>query len=634
MNQHKLKDQILSLHNSLVSFFEASHLNSQEILIPLSAKSFCSKSQKLRLLHKKDTAPIGARLQILDRRENFFGSALLNVFGLMLLFVWLAPAQIQAQNNTEAPDSLLTPEQIDVIKPYEPVLAKAKRINVQANAPKKPEQQQRGAQTYYNPPKFIDTTFEPPSLKALGAQKQIADPVKHAWLKVGYGYKANPLVDFSASTGLSDQINAGIQLKYDAAKGNLENQQHAHIMGRAFGRFVGNKVNIESTLKYENKTHHYYGYNHLENLTFDSNLVKQNSKKYSATAKIQNNRELSGGLDFMLGGRFSFMNDLELNNNTVIHLNGLGKKYLNKNFLKVGADLTFSNYNIDDNGGNDFLLNVNPAFFLKAAGLELGANLGLLNDNAYVYPKIKIEKYIVKDKIALYAGWEKWPVLNTYTDFLGWNPFLAKSVDIQNSVKEDRYGGLRGSLTERVTFNLKVKQQLTENNPVFVSDQFFLQKNNLPFDTTFNRSSILYDSLTTSLCIHPQIELALAKQISVKASVDIVAYNFTDVKAFHIPNYFIHGGIVLKPVKNLKIEGQINWSDARLLRFELPITDGAYTPVRDAIVLDINALANYKINDNFDLFAEAKNILNQKYDIWNQYPSYGLQLRGGAIVKF
>jgi len=141
----------------------------------------------------------------------------------------------------------LTPEQIDVIKPYEPVLAKAKRINVQANAPKKPEQQQRGAQTYYNPPKFIDTTFEPPSLKALAAKKQIADPVKHVWLKAGYGYKANPLIDFSASTGLSDQINAGIQLKYDAAKGNLENQQHAHIMGRAFGRFVGNNVNIEST---------------------------------------------------------------------------------------------------------------------------------------------------------------------------------------------------------------------------------------------------------------------------------------------------------------------------------------------------------------------------------------------------
>jgi len=79
--------------------------------------------------------------------------------------------------------------------------------------------------------------------------------------------------------------------------------------------------------------------------------------------------------------------------------------------------------------------------------------------------------------------------------------------------------------------------------------------------------------------------------------VDIVAYNFTDVKAFHIPNYFIHGGIVLKPVKNLKVDGQLNWSDARLLRFELPITDGAYTPVRDEIVLDINALANYKIND-------------------------------------
>ena len=101
-----------------------------------------------------------------------------------------------------------------------------------------------------------------------------------------------------------------------------------------------------------------------------------------------------------------------------------------------------------------------------------------------------------------------------------------------------------------------------------------------------------------------------------------------------MPNYFIHGAVILKPIKNLKVEGQVNWSDARLLRYELPIVDGAYTPIRDAIVLDVNALANYKINDNFDLFAEAKNLLNQKYDIWNQYPAYGLQLRGGVIVKF
>jgi len=309
---------------------------------------------------------------------------------------------IWAQDNIQETDTtgLLTPEQIDVIKPYEPVLAKAKRINIQANVPKKPEQQQHGAQTYYNPPKSIDATFEPPSLKALAAKKQIVDPVKHVWLKAGYGFRTNPLIDFSASTGLSDQINAGIQLKYDAAKGGLENQQHNHIMGRAFGRFVGNNVNIESTLKYENNTHHYYGYNHLENVTFEPNLVKQNSKKYTASAKIQNNRELRGGLDFMLGGRFSFLNDLETNNNTLIHLNGLGKKYIKKNFLKAAVDISFSNYRIDDDNGNDFLLNVNPAFFLQAAGLEVGANLGLLNEQTYLYPKIKIEKYIVKDKIA------------------------------------------------------------------------------------------------------------------------------------------------------------------------------------------------------------------------------------------
>jgi len=475
MNHQNLKNSTL---------LEAKQFSTRWLCIPLSAKSFCSGSQKFRSLHKKDTATIGAKLPTALPRTNFSKSLTAKLLSLVMMCWLCSQTTISAQENIETPDTsgLLTPEQIDVIKPYQPVLAKAKRINIQANAPQKPAQEQRGAQTYYNPPKFIDATFEPPALKALGAKTQGVEPVKYVWLKAGYGYRSNPLVDFSAGTGLADQFNAGVQLKYDAAKGGLENQQHAHIFGRAFGRYVGNRVNINTTLKYENNTHHYYGYNHLESLSLEAEDVRQNASRYSATANIQNNRELKGGLDFLLGGNFSFTNDLWKNNNTIVDLNGVGKKYLKKNFLKVGANIAFSNYTIADDNNSDILLNVNPAFFLQVAGLEVGANLGLVNDQTYIYPKIKIEKYIVKDKIAVYAGWEKWALLNTYSDMLFWNPFLAEDVRILPSINEDRYGGLRGSLTERVTFNSKVKQQLTENKPVFVNDEFFLQKQNYPFD--------------------------------------------------------------------------------------------------------------------------------------------------------
>jgi len=539
-----------------------------------------------------------------------------------VLTAFAAKAQQPTPEQADTSD-LLKPEQIDVIKAYEPVLAKARRISVSPKLPEQAVDNEVGSQSYYNPPKSVDATFEPPELKALGARKQALEPVNNFWLKAGYGFRANPLIDISGSTGLSNNINAGGQLKFDAAKGALENQQHQHILGRAFARFTAKKFNVETALKYTNQTHYYYGYNHLD-LSFNKDEVRQNFNDFNIAAKLANNRNLKGNIDFSLGGDFSFLADDNSNNNTVVNLNGLGKKYFSKNyFVKAAAQLTFSTNKINDENTTDFLLNVNPAFFVAPAGLEIGANLGLLNDKAYIYPKIKIEKYIIKDKIAFYGGWEKWPIVNTYRDFLYWNPFLADDVSIKNSIKEDRYIGFRGALTERVTFNLKVKQQLVENYAVFSSG-----------DSTFNRFKIEYDSLATSFGIHPQVEFKVAKEISIKASAEILAYNFSNVKAYHIPNYMLQGGIILKPIENLTIEGSLNWADGRLVRFENPIEKNAYTPVRDRVIVDLNASANYKISKNFDFFAEAKNILNQKYQLWNRYEAYGLQLRGGVIVKF
>jgi len=50
----------------LLYFFEAEKLNTIKTLVPLSAKSFCSVS-----LHKKDTAAIGARLEMTVLRRSF-----------------------------------------------------------------------------------------------------------------------------------------------------------------------------------------------------------------------------------------------------------------------------------------------------------------------------------------------------------------------------------------------------------------------------------------------------------------------------------------------------------------------------------------------------------------------------------
>jgi len=49
---------------------------------------------------------------------------------------------------------------------------------------------------------------------------------------------------------------------------------------------------------------------------------------------------------------------------------------------------------------------------------------------------------------------------------------------------------------------------------------------------------------------------------------------------------------------------------------------------------DISAGAEFKINKKFSAWLDLDNILNSKYERWNNYPVYGLQVIGGVLIHF
>jgi outer membrane receptor protein involved in Fe transport len=52
---------------------------------------------------------------------------------------------------------------------------------------------------------------------------------------------------------------------------------------------------------------------------------------------------------------------------------------------------------------------------------------------------------------------------------------------------------------------------------------------------------------------------------------------------------------------------------------------------RSGSAFDLNAGLEFKVIKNIDLWVQFNNILNQKYERWNQYPVLGFQAMGGVI---
>ncbi len=92
----------------------------------------------------------------------------------------------------------------------------------------------------------------------------------------------------------------------------------------------------------------------------------------------------------------------------------------------------------------------------------------------------------------------------------------------------------------------------------------------------------------------------------------------------------------------LQVTGSVRWNAFKQVLFKGDLFAFSQVPVLlqndDEKKLkggaDISAGAEFKITDKFSAWLDLNNILNKKYERWNNYPVYGLNVIGGVIVNF
>jgi outer membrane receptor protein involved in Fe transport len=88
------------------------------------------------------------------------------------------------------------------------------------------------------------------------------------------------------------------------------------------------------------------------------------------------------------------------------------------------------------------------------------------------------------------------------------------------------------------------------------------------------------------------------------------------------------GSIEARPVKKLFVNATIDFWDGIYARE----VDGA--ALKLPAFLDIGLSGEYKIIPRLSVFLQLSNILNNKYQRWNQYDSYGFNIIGGLRFMF
>lgn len=542
-----------------------------------------------------------------------------------------------AQNKPKDTPPPIKQEEVDIVKPYEPVLADAVKLEFSPDLPSQEDLDKKkfriGLSDYDVPNRFLTIAYSAPQLKPLAYKgkekgKKGSDEDEddyHFWLRGGYGNFNTPLLEVSATTGKSDRFLLGGHGSYISSNGPLAFQNYSQAKANVFGKFFLPKDYVQLGLTYRRNNYFYYGFNQEDTLFTpieDSLKIVYNDIAFSA--EFGNTTENERTLDYQALLKYHYYFNafgLTPKENNIL-LDGKVNKRMGDHWELGGfSQLHFSNYkNEIDSTDTDVLFNVTPfatyrAFFGALSG---GVSLLLNHDKFLAYPYINVDFFIIPETFTLYGGLNKKLIKNNYFTLSEENPYIADYIPFQNTQQENRFVGAKGSIGKRVTYNVQGFQRINKHQALFI---------NIPTDTM--RFTAAYDSSMTAIGGMAEIGFEVSKKVTTRLGFTFQGYDTqNEAEAWHLPTVQVNLRADVFPIEKLQITGDIFVLQGAKGR----LPDGTSTNLKGAV--DINLAAHYQLMKHVSLFAHLNNIASIKSDRFLYYPTYGFNALGGATIRF
>lgn len=284
------------------------------------------------------------------------------------------------------------------------------------------------------------------------------------------------------------------------------------------------------------------------------------------------------------------------------------------------------------------MINFNPHITHISQGDKLLAKVGfnLVFDaidqtQVLISPQALVQYALFNNHLLPYVSLNGFGVQqNTFRSTSQMNNFVRSDLELRNERNALNFqGGLRGSITEHVSFDANFSYGR------FVDKMLFVIDTTLP---RLNQFKTVFDDMNIS-----RIELVLTFQISEKFKFDAVGQLFsyqTDLfpYAWNLPNYVV------------KFRGHYNLYDKFITKLDLSLLGGRrmqeFGPGDNigfenlvyhsemGLLADVNLSFEYRYNPRISAFIQFNNLAAQQYLRWMNSPVFRFQVMGGVTFRF
>ena len=296
------------------------------------------------------------------------------------------------------------------------------------------------------------------------------------------------------------------------------------------------------------------------------------------------------------------------------------KKFGESVSVKVTALGNFNQYQIKDSNLilKNNLFQIAPEFIYYSDRFKFhgGATPSWDNSTLAILPNVYAEAQLQQNVLVIQAGWVGRYIANSFRTLSGENPYMQDSVFLKNTKEIQYYGGIKATISKHFNFNAKAAYISYKDMPLFINDNFD--------GKTFIVSN---ESSLKNLQIHGDMNFISQDKFTLTAGLDLNTYAGLkdNSKAWGLYPLKLNGSFRWNAFEQLLIKGDLSaFSGAKAFGVENNMKGGT----------DLSAGAEFKINKQFSAWLDFNNVLNSKYERWNNYPVYGFQVIGGIIVRF
>ena len=550
-------------------------------------------------------------------------------------------------------------EVVNVVKPYTPTISDA--FKVKETPVLDDEGNSKKEIIKYNIFSFpVASTFTPSKGKAEGVEKEEQAHLFNNYATFGAGNYGTFNAELFVYQELGANDYVGGMFRHLSSQGGIK---EVELTDKFFDTSIDLTYGIRERdlswnvdLGYQNQIYNWYGlpaafgssltpnnrailidginpqqsYNNIylgSKIEFNESILEEASVKFNhfsdAFGSAENRFYVKPSLKFNIS-------DMAIKTNVIVDYVGgsFKKEYWNTNPIKYG----FTNFGIAPSVAlqeSDWTVNI-------GVGLFYSSDIENNNNKFLVYPQINASYKVVGDLMIFYAGAEGNLEQNTYSDFVGENPFLSPTLDVKPTDKQyDIFAGLKGKLTNTVSYNIRGSYVNENNRALFKSNDY--NENSINENYAFGNSfQVVYDDMKT-VSFYGELKADFSEDVTFGIDGTFSSYaNDIQSEAWNLP------AIKLKAKVNFNITDKwyagVNLFFVGERKDQKLNTDIVYIVAPSPITLDsyfdVNANVGFKYSDRLTAFLRANNIANQAYQKWLDYPVQGFQVVLGANYKF